>query len=132
MKINPAIVILLGVVVFVAVTFVAIAWEPGQYFFTAAWIIAVLAASIFATGRTTASSVFARGTILGLAFGVFVFHGPAVGLFFAAQRILDRSFFFGSGNLRVVTLAIAIAFGVLWGCLALWRYSRQESKAQKS
>src|SRR5690606_25960173 len=114
------------------VTLFGVSGEAGAAIYKIPWSIAVLTAGIYATARTTDLSVFASGLIVGLVYCIFAFYGPKVVLFMFAQKILVRSFSIDYDILDSVRLSIALTFGVLCGCIALWRYRRQERKAQKS
>lgn len=132
MKIHPAILILLAVVAYVAVTLFSLSLGPAAAIYTIFWSIAVLAAGIYAAGRTTESSVFARGLLAGVAFALFALFSSVRGIFRLAQKIVGLNF---SGDPDVIDsgrLAISLTFGIALGCVALWRHRRQERKAQKT
>ncbi|MDZ4780126.1 MAG: hypothetical protein SGJ19_07740 [Planctomycetia bacterium] len=149
---------LLGVIAWVAVNAAALringdAWSNVAFFI---WLAILVVAAIYAAQDSSGITVFARGMVLvTLVYGAatFVYRMvhfdqpplPHVYVAGAIQSLTsewpypnDRFWFdpfaAGTGNLRIYLVAfqnVSLAFGLLGGSLALWRYRLLERRAKE-
>lgn len=138
MKPRFSILTLLGITAYVAVNVAAFARPTTIWISIAFWIafVVIVALLVAASGRTSNQSVFARGMLLGvLVYDVLRRWEPGswFGWEWSYFRVDSHSELFEvMANRQTLAMQSSqLAFGLLGGCLALWRYRRNERREKQ-
>ncbi len=131
MKPKFSILTLLVITAYVAVNAAAFRSELMLYVAQCQWHAIVFALIVVAAGRTTPQTVFARGCLLTflLTFGALIIEAfPVVTMLVVAitDSLKETG---GPGPYQVTAASFSLVFGLLGGCIALWRFRVLERRA---